>query len=301
VPGPGVVAWPIPRVLFPFSGTSWDATGIRELQIFQESSRLWYALYSGGDGVNGWENQIAVSTDRGVTWTRHYFASMNKNKCTSGVWPSVAHAWFDKWGSTYYWTRVAGAGDPSVFGPNYIGLTAGAYLGDCWIATDPLGTWAPAPNMTGDYFSDLNGYDNANPGTTIKVGSTYYNLFTHGLEGLEVYTSPNPDGPWTHSGSIALGPATPGLGARRSFENSATFFHPTLGYFVCLGNTIAALRDTADANVIAFSADVTSWNLGTRVIQGTGPIDTSQDAIGVPKHVNGRVARWCSGRAARSR
>ncbi len=131
-----------------------DFDGVREGQLYIEGSN-WYLLHDAGDGVTGWKQFLATSTDRGFTWTKAA-QSIGYDNGSGGSYAAVATGWIEKRSSTYYMHRALAtintASSPDT------GLPAVPYWWDIWHCATINGTYTfdrAITSGTGWYSDDL--------------------------------------------------------------------------------------------------------------------------------------------------
>lgn len=127
-----------------------DWTGVREATIFKENGTL-YLIYDGGNGIVGWYNQYASSTDGGRTWTKLGIFGPSHDKGTGGSYLGVGMGYLYKEGNTYYLYRLT---TNNLAGSPYFDVPAEPYLGDIWKATSIAGPWTWVMDLT-----DLGGWN----------------------------------------------------------------------------------------------------------------------------------------------
>lgn len=261
------------------SGAGSEQDGVREGRLYSESG-VWWMLYDSGDGIAGWIQHLASSTDRGLTWTRHGAQAAGYTRISSGVpWLSCFTGWVSKWGSTYYLFRGLAS---SLFGAPNTGLPAPGYHWDSWTGTSIDAVTTPSPNVpVAGYYTD-----GAETGSQVKIGSTYWTCLDTG-SACYVVSSPAPDGPFDFPAKVAVcDSTTTGFGARGP-ENLRIFYSATLGKYVALVNLIGG--GSTDASAAGISASLTDWSAASWAItqQTSSPGGDYVHAVGVASPVNG--------------
>lgn len=267
-----------------------EQDGVREPQLYIESG-VWWLLYDAGEGLFGWKQRLARSTDRGRTWERVGLpGGLGLAKKTTGNWAALATGWLEKRGSTYYLHRVTSG---STFGSPNVGLTANPYFWDCWTSTTVDGSRTASANVPGDNYTPGGAFSvEFLPGCVVKSGASYIAFVQGSSAGSYVLGVcagvANPDGPFTAPAtSFASGGTVAAFGSRQP-ENPKVFYSATLNRWICLTNLIAASGVVTDANAAGYSTSLTDWSGAVwHRTQRMCPADGGQLAVGLACHVTG--------------
>ena len=240
-----------------------DQYGIRQASTFFEKGIL-YLFYDGGNPTDGWFTKWASSNNYGKTWTKLSVFGPGSTKGTGGNWTATAMGWLWKDNNTYYLYRFV-TPDTTHSPDPYLKLYGYPAYTELWKATSLVGPWT--------YINEIDNFPasfaslNVFPGSVIKVGSTYY-MFVQGMTtvgGGSDYkdgfaTASSQEGNWT----INITPISSAdiLGDTRMPENPKVFYHPTLGKYVCLINTISPTPhlNGPDQDTIQISSNITDWS-----------------------------------------
>jgi hypothetical protein len=261
-----------------------DREGTREPQILIDGA-AWHFFYDSGDGVHGWLVRHAVSTDRGLTWTRLGPLGPGYAKLGGGEWLcGVVWGWMCRWGDTYYQYRMPT--DTPFQAPN-VGLTGSPYYYEIATAANLDGPWTLVRQMglVPGTWAELDHL----PGSVVRDGSTYHS-YEQGRVGFQSTigrsSGSSPDGPFTLDLTRICDNTTFGLSGR-SPENPKVFYSATLGRWVLLANLIHPSGLWTDSNVIGCSVSPTDWSGAIfRRIQPVSPLHGSP-SIGVVSHLTG--------------
>jgi hypothetical protein len=276
VADPTMIAFdPSPIIaLSPGTIGSADYEGVREVSILADTTSAWYMVYDGGNGTTAWREFWAVSSDRGLTWTK-----MGAQSIGLGSYAGTATGWLEKRGGVYYLYRVTAT---SLYNtdPPAIGLPAGPYGGDIWTATDPNGTWTFL--RTFPIGSSLATTQNL-PGSVYFDGTTYH-LFNECDNGYTArFFASSLAGTWTQDPVLVT--STYDGGASYA-ENPKVFYHPGLARYCMLANMASSGGNTLQ-NLMIISSSITDWSAATtRRIQHVCPLDGT-NTLGVIEHLKG--------------
>lgn len=242
-----------------------NGAGLREPQLVIDDDGTWKLLYDSGTGLssgdNGWRQFWALSTDRGLTWSRQGPVGMGLNNGSGGTYAATATGWLEKRGSTYYDHRVVT--NNTFAAPNY-GLPAVPYSWDIWTAADIHGPWTFNQLIApGGASWDT---DDVVPGSVYFDGTTYTmfaegTLNSTGVISMGYFTSSSPTGTWTiqtvllNRSSAAWPNTTPDT--TRNPENPKVWFNNFLQLFVMTVNVINPAGNGTDRNSMILASTIT--------------------------------------------
>lgn len=257
---PMFVALPRSGVVTLAPGAGSDAGGIREGHMYIEDG-TWYLWYGAGDGTAGaggpWRPQLAISTDRGLTWSRQGAWNIGLNKTSTpadGAWAARDMLYLDKRSGKYLMQAMsAGAVTNNV--------PSQPYESDLFTADSLTGPWTFVRRSV---VASASGFDSldAYAGSPVYHAGTWYLFYsavqTGSLYSVSYGTSTTPFGPWTKLGSSLAGiPGSP--------ENPKVFWSEALGRWVMLTNGVNTVAGLTDKNYVSISNSITDWSASTWV------------------------------------
>lgn len=258
-----------------------DAGGVREGHLYVEDG-VWYLYYGAGDGTGGtggpWRVQLAVSTDKGLTWTKSGPTGIGLQKTdnpANGYWAARDMLWMGKYEGTYFMHMMSAASVVSNI-PNP------SYESDLFTSSSLYGPWTFVRRSVVKGGSGFDSRD-AYTASMIYHAGEYY-LFYSAVDAaassnyqIGVAKATTPYGPYTKVSSAIL-PS----GAAGKPENAKVFYHAHLGKWVMLLNEVNLGAGLTDKNRILLSDSISDWSAAAWYdIQRICPNDGAT-AIGIP-------------------